>query len=162
MLARVLVDQTVGATGCDGGREDPFPFVSGPVAWFFAHAEGLDGSGGQGSLGGLRQFVFGFTAAGGVVFSAASVAATTAAATVMTRSTSRTTPVKVPASAGRSGGGCTIIISRRAMVAVSSSTTRGIPIGIIIVVIRTVRPRTPGRRTLLHGRRARMARIVVV
>lgn len=150
MFVGVSVNKTICTTGCDSRRENPFSFVSGPFAGFFADAEGLDGSRCQGSLRGLRQFILGFTAAGVVLFARTTTTATPAAAvrvrSVMTRSTSGTTPVKLSAVAGA------IIISGGAVVAVSTTrrARRGVPIGIIIVVIRTVRTWSPGR-TFLHG-----------
>lgn len=156
MLVRVLIDQAVCATGRDCGREDASPFFTGPVAGFFAYTEGFNGSCCQGCLGGLRQFFFGFT----VLFPAAasSSVASTPTPTVTTRSTSRPTPmIKV------STGACTdrVVVSRTMAMAMVTMPRRSIRI--IIFVIRARGTTSPSRRgPFLHGRGARMTRIVMV
>jgi hypothetical protein len=46
MFIGVFIDEAIGATGRDSGREDPLSLGAGPLARLFAQAEGFDSTGG--------------------------------------------------------------------------------------------------------------------
>jgi hypothetical protein len=55
VFARVAVDEAVCTAGCEGGGEDAFAFLAGPLAFIFPQTEGFDGARGHGSFDGLRD-----------------------------------------------------------------------------------------------------------
>jgi hypothetical protein len=60
MFIWVFIDEAIGTTGRDSGREDTLSFGSSPVAWLFALAEGFDGTGGQRGLSSLGNALLAF------------------------------------------------------------------------------------------------------
>jgi hypothetical protein len=62
VLVWVAINQAVDSTCGDGGSENALSFLASPTAWFLPCAEGLGGSGGDGSFERLADLLVGFVA----------------------------------------------------------------------------------------------------
>jgi len=76
MLARVLVNKSIRATGRDCSSQDAFSLFAFPFTRFVADAEGLDSTGCNGRTDGLLHFLLAFAA--GALLAAADAAARSA------------------------------------------------------------------------------------
>lgn len=63
MFIWVFIDEAIGTTSRDSGREDTLSFVSFPLAWLFALAEGFDSAGSHRGLSSLGNALLAFATA---------------------------------------------------------------------------------------------------